>query len=495
MAKKSDADQPLRSPIDFHPPSNGEFSPRPPDPQAMRAQQLWRAIVERQHRRLGMSRRQFAEGACGMAAALLALNQAACGDGAGRSDRPGADGRPGSRDAGVGPDGAGRYDVDAEMTEDADKARERLSGDEFIFDVQVHVSMPLEPWDGSPGHAPPERALDFVKQIFVQSDTTVACLSGVPDTRKLGLASVDARIQLQEIIDRLAGPRLILHANADPERGPSELDYMAEVVTRHRASAWKIYPHRNPPRLDSDEIGSPFLQQARALGIKVIAAHRGISGGGGYGVAGSPVDVVRAAKKFPDLKFLVYHSGWETNAEERQPEDPANPDPHGVDRLIRALQESGIGADGNVYAELGTTWNNLMVDPLAAAHVLGKLLRRLGPDRVVWGTDSVFNGVPQAQIAAMRTFTIPAALQEQHGYPALTPEVRRKIFGLNGAAVYGVDPAAVRYAIKDDDVSRLKMAHRADPAAVPMPDPRRYEGPRTRRDFLARLKRDAETNG
>ena len=424
--------------------------------------------MEDKHRRVGLSRRDFADSACGMAAALWAINQAGCSDSGSGAEQPG-------------------YRVDAGMLEDPDRARELLSGDEFIFDVQTHVQTPLTPFEAS---SPPARALDFLKQIFVQSETHVACISGVPGARDLGEGNVAARTLLSEIIDRLAGPRLVLHANADPENGAPELDYMSAIAEAYPVSAWKVYPHQGTLLLDSDELGAPFVERARALGVRVIAAHRGISGGGGYNVAGSPLDVVRAAKAAPDVRFLIYHSGWENSYDENHGYDPSQADPQGVDRLIRALADNGLGPASNVYAELGSTWFNLMGTPEQAAHVLGKLLEHLGPERVVWGTDCVFNGIPQTQIEAFRAFQIPESLQAEFGYPAITGEIRARIFGLNGAEVYGVDPEAARYAIANDDVDRLRTAFLDDPRAVPVPDRRHYEGPRTRREFLAQLARE-----
>ena len=49
--------------------------------------------------------------------------------------------------------------------------------------------------------------------------------------------------------------------------------------------------------------------------------------------------------------------------------------------------------------------------------MLGKLLKYVGEERVLWGTDSIWFGTPQDQIQAMRTFQISEQLQEQHGYP------------------------------------------------------------------------------
>lgn len=464
--RKSAPERSLVAPISFAPPSNGEFCPRAPSAEARRMEALFWRIVGEKHRRLGLTRRQFVESACGMAAALSVINQVACGDG--RGSGPG-------------------YAIDGGMLEDEPRAREALAGSEFIFDVQTHVSTPLNPFAPE---APPERALDFIRQIFVQSDTTVACVSGVPATRTLGAGNVQARTTLSEIIERMAGPRLFLHANADPELGASELDYMSSVAEQFPVGAWKVYPHEGSARLDSDEIGAPFVERASALGVPVIAAHRGISGGGGYDVAGSPLDVVRAAKAAPNVRFLIYHSGWESDHDENHPYDPNNESPEGVDRLIRALSEQQLGPGDNVYAELGTTWFNLMNAPGAAGHVLGKLLTYLGPERIVWGTDCVFNGVPQTQIAAFRTFQIGEALRAEFGYPELTAETRARIFGLNAAEVYGVNPEEVRYAIANDDVQRLRTAYLHEPWAVPAVDPRIYEGPRTRREFMALLARE-----
>jgi predicted TIM-barrel fold metal-dependent hydrolase len=463
--RKSAREPEVVSPFPFHPQSNGEFCPVPPAPGALRAEALWRRTVEEKHRRLGVTRRQFAESACGMASALWALNQVACG-----SD--GSD--------------AGTYQVDDDMLEDPERARSVLSGTEFIFDVQTHSSDPLVAFDESD---PPGDALNFIKQIFVQSETTVACITGVPAVRDLGVPAVEANRQLREIMERLAGPRLIFHANTDPENGPAELDYMAAVAAEYDVAAWKTYPHRTTSRMDSEDIGLPFIERARSLGVNLIASHRGISNGGGYDSAGSPVDVVRAAKSFSDVRFLIYHSGWE-QGDENHGYDPSNPNPLGVDRLIRALEENQLGPSDNVYGELGSTWFNIMGRPGDAAHVIGKLLRYLGPDRIVWGTDCVFNGVPQAQIEAFRAFQIPEALQAEFGYPALTPDIRAKIFGLNGAAVYSVDPALTRYSVADDEVDRLRSAYLHDRRLVPVPDPALYEGPRTRRAFFAHVARE-----
>ena len=65
-----------------------------------------------------------------------------------------------------------------------------------------------------------------------------------------------------------------------------------------------------------------------------------------------------------------------------------------------------------------------MRDPSGAAHTLGKLLRYLGPDRLLWGTDSIWYGSPQDQIQGFRTFQISDEFQDCHGYPKLTADLK-----------------------------------------------------------------------
>ena len=103
------------------------------------------------------------------------------------------------------------------------------------------------------------------------------------------------------------------------------------------------------------------------------------------------------------------------------------------------MTDAGIGPDGNVYAELGSTWFLMLRRPREAAHVLGKLLRALGPERILWGTDSIWYGSPQPLIDAFRAFRIPESMQEQYGYPALTRATKERILGRNARAVYDVD--------------------------------------------------------
>jgi hypothetical protein len=128
-----------------------------------------------------------------------------------------------------------------------------------------------------------------------------------------------------------------------------------------------------------------------------------------------------------------------------------------------------------------------MRDPTTAAHLLGKLLTQIGEDNVLWGTDSIWYGSPQDQIQAFRSFQIADELIEAHGYPQLTPQLKAKVFGLNGARVYGVEVPEQRKKTEVDPIGRMKAAYReqADPTFETF-------GPRTDREFEALL---AERDG
>ena len=189
----------------------------------------------------------------------------------------------------------------------------------------------------------------------------------------------------------------------------------------------------------------------------------------------SPRDMGPAARANPDLTFLVYHGGFEGGVAEGAYNAA---DPKGVDRLIKSHQDAGFRPnEGNLYAEMGSLWRYFMSRPDEAAHVMGKLLKYFGEERILWGTDSIWYGSPQDQIQAFRTFRISDEFQERFGYPALSAEAKRRIFGLNGARVYGIDIAALH---GRGELERRRAAYRAEPN----PSFATF-GPKSRREFLA----------
>ena len=191
--------------------------------------------------------------------------------------------------------------------------------------------------------------------------------------------------------------------------------------------------------------------------MRRVCVHKGIS----YLVpTGSPRDVGPAAAAFPDIDFLIYHSGYEVPFAGVPPEGPftAATAGDGTNRLVASLNEAGIRPGANVWAELGSTWFCLIRRPEEAAHVLGKLLLAVGEDRVLWGTDAIWYGPSQPALDAFRAFQIPEEMRERFGYPELTPRIKAKILGENAARAYGLDLAQVRARAASDDLAWVRAA-------------------------------------
>lgn len=374
--------------------------------------------------------------------------------------------------------GGGYYPIVADAERDLAVADEVFSSTGPVIDVQTHLVDPAR-WHGDGAAAlagylrmaDPDRWADAVDphlldaavwatNVFASSETAIALLTSTPGDADHNVLLNPQIAAARELVDRYAGAgRVKTHAIVHPNVGPAELDHMTDVDEALRPSGWKCYPLYGPPTaasptggwfLDDDEIGFPFLERVRGSSAPVVAVHKGLGGPipSASVASASPRDVGPAAAAFPDVTFLVYHSGYERNPDGEEGAYDAD-SPAGVDRLVKSLATAGIGAGANVYAELGSTWYLMLRRPVEAAHVLGKLLRAVGPDRIVWGTDSIWYGSPQPLIDAFRAFEIPERMQEEFGYPAFGAETKAKILGVNARAVYGISEADVARATAD----------------------------------------------
>ncbi|HYG53680.1 MAG TPA: amidohydrolase family protein [Burkholderiales bacterium] len=436
-----------RLPIKLDSTSNGEFVPVPLSRTNLAAKRLAHELASENASRLGMTRREFLVSACGAASTLLAFNRA-----------HGAE--------------AGFYDIDPQAALDLQLARAQVGAarSEFILDVQGHF---IDTPKGNP------KGPDvFIKDVFMDSDTDVMVLSFVPSRRDAEPVTIQAADAVRRTVEKLEGThRLLLHGRVNPNQ-PGDVESMDELAGKWRVSAWKCYTQWGPDGRGfflTDDVGVRFLEKARKLGVKNVAIHKGLPFGRQSYEHSQCSDIGPIARRFPDINFLIYHSGFVTSVKE----GPYKPGNDGIDTLIESLEKSSVRPGSNVYAELGSTWRYLMRDPEQAAHAMGKLIKHCGEDNVLWGTDSIWYGSPQDQIQAFRTFQINEKLRDQFGYPAITPAMRAKIFGLNAAKVYGLSPADVKRYTSTDKVAKERMAYqeRPDPSFLTY-------GPKSRRAFL-----------
>jgi hypothetical protein len=505
LRRKTDPELSLEPPILLGDRSNGEIYHR----QTARERLIRRLVLERAEegaRRLGVDRRQFLASTCGMATTLAVINMVGCsGDGNG-----GLGGGPG--DPGSDADAGGSYDTGRDTLDEAEQCRVGLDpSKEFIFDIQTHHFSDRPPsatylgflstlpqafcGKGVPGCYLRD---EYIRKMFLESDTTVAVLSAIP--------AVDAENPLtnveigesRDVINMAAqSQRVVNHCMVLPNyQQAQQFEGMQQVHEKYKVGAWKCYTPWAPGGggwwLDDAGSGIPFITRGLALGVKTFCCHKGLPLPGFSAIHTDPKDVGPAAKMFPDANFVIYHSAYQFGG--GGAEGPYQPGSKvGINALITSLIDAGVGANRNVYGELGTTWQQVMNDPNQAAHVIGKLLKYVGEDNVVWGTDSIWYGSPQPQIEAFLRFQITPQFQQMYGYPAITDAIRRKVLGLNAARVYGIDPLAMRCKIMTGALHLFKRELDGELG------PRRWAFQRpavgTRRDFFELLRRQGGLPG
>jgi len=342
----------------------------------------------------------------------------------------------------------------------------------------------------------------YIQRFYFESQVTVAILSnanianvpvgpGVPSRPPRNIQeSLDNEILtgdqtagVRDFVNQIAGStRMLAHGQLYP--GIGNLDYMQQQIDAFHPDSWKGYniaraakvdfdPNSDMRRwrMDDEAVAYPTYELIaknrqelkKHPGFFNICVHKGLSTNAGpEPELGHPMDIPKAAMDWPEFNFIYYHSCirpgfWCFNA--LQDVQSGNTR-EGVPDILWTTEFAVLSAPfPNVYAELGTTFASTVVTfPTAWAHIIGQLLKFLGPNRIVWGSDSLWYGSPQWQIEAFWRFEIPEAMRQQFGYPELTKAAKRKILGLNSARLY-----------------RLPSASEASPHGVYKPVPANFE--------------------
>ncbi|MGH7128080.1 MAG: amidohydrolase family protein, partial [Planctomycetaceae bacterium] len=210
-----------RLPIKLDSASNGEFAPIPLSLRNVLCNRAAHEFADRFSRRMGLTRRHFLVSSCGAASTLLAFNQV---------------------NAAAGKTG-GDYAVTAAAAEDPEIAAAELEGKEFIFDVQGHFVNPEGKWvrehpsraagfrfaektncplaaePGPNSHLDCIGPQEFVKDVFLDSDTDMMVLSFVPSSREAEPLTIEDADATRRIVAELEGDhRLLLHGRVNPNQ-------------------------------------------------------------------------------------------------------------------------------------------------------------------------------------------------------------------------------------------------------------------------------------
>ena len=431
--------------------SNEEFPPLPQTAEQRQVEDRILAEAARLAPRLGQSRRDFLRTSGGLATSLLAMNAV-----------------------------FGRFfDVLPLEAAEPSAFKSRQGDAFFIFDLQLHyVSTGYNPSSGmallglrqSSRRLNPKLAADqgtladlawsnMVKEVFFDSETDIGLISTPPGPYPQEAAVPPKEMtHIRDEINRVTqSRRMLAHGLITPQLGQADLDFMDQQAATLKVDAWKGYTGAAPKGfdrgwfVDDEKIAYPMLERARQLGVKRICLHKGLPLGP-VADYNHPRDVIKAARDFPDLDFILYHAGLLTVPRTASADVPWTTEFCQMKKKEPALK--------NIYMELGSTFGQLAsTNPTACAHLLGQVIDAFGADHVLWGTDSIWYGTPQWQIEAFRRFEIPPALIGAHGYKPLTRQVKEQIFGLNAARVFNVDVKAKRNEIPKDYLTQMKMTY------------------------------------
>ena len=161
---------------------------------------------------------------------------------------------------------------------------------------------------------------EFVKDVFLDSDTDMMVLSFVPARRDASPLEIESADAVRQIVDRMEGNhRLLIHGRVNPNQ-PGDVEDMEMLRDRWKVAAWKTYTQWGPEGTGfylDDEVGIRFVEEARRLGVRIICVHKGLPFGKKSYEHSQCRDIGPVAKRFPDVSFLVYHSGFVTDVEEK----------------------------------------------------------------------------------------------------------------------------------------------------------------------------------
>ncbi|HET7672296.1 MAG TPA: hypothetical protein VFK84_17950 [Burkholderiales bacterium] len=489
LAQLEGAESLFPSPIPVQYVSSDEFMP---DPQSAQQKEFEARIKEmgadlaRKH---GMTRRRFFQTAGGMAAAFTAMNQVHA-----KNSQP-------------------VYEVLKDEPANLQLAQARadsLKG-QFVMDMHTHFLREGTPIKGfiaqraavgkagwNPSLKEKEQTIEdlmfpnYFKEVFLDSDTKVACISGSYSVdEKFSFLTNDMKAQARQKVNSESGTRrMFSHAIFTPG-WPNWLDKVEEENERLRPDSWKGYTigdntnkhlSKYPFRLDDEKIMYPFYeklvkwskQYPDRPGLKNVCIHKGLFTPsverqfphlvGFCNVA----DVGKAAKDWPQLNFIIYHSAYrwiggpDARAENAWNQLQRTGRIEWVSDLADIPKEYGVN---NVYGDLGQIFaHSNMADPRVAAYMLGMMIKGMGADHVVWGTDAVWTGSPQWQIESLRRMEIPDDIRQKYGFEPLGPAngpVKSAILGGNNARLYGFTPK-MQSALENDQVAQWKNLYDKD---------------------------------
>jgi len=212
--------------------------------------------------------------------------------------------------------------------------------------------------------------------------------------------------------------KFVLNSSFDPRDEEAGLEAFEEKISRYGSRGVKLYTAEW--KGDSrgwtlrDPWAQTYLAKCEELGVTNIHVHKGPTIWPLNKDAFNVDDVDDAATAFPNLRFIVEHVG-----------------------LPRLEDFCWIGVqEANVYGGLAVAMPFIHTRPRYFAQVLGELLYWIGEDKLLFASDyGIWH--PKWLIEAFVDFEMPEDMVGEYG--EVTTDVKKKILGLNAAALYDLD--------------------------------------------------------
>ena len=484
-----DKNKGVDSPVPTQVVSNEELIPRPQTAKQKEVEHLIGELSAVRAKKLDMPRRDFMRSSMGMATCFLASNMAY---------------------------GKNYWEVDeAETWETAAFDEKWPKNEYFIIDVQAHFTngqslnfrnnefmknMGFNLTNDAESYS----VRSFVKEMLLDSDTSVVVISGVPtletnkdkegkilegSARSKGILPSWLMSKAAQQINEMAGgtQRALNQGNLAPNHywdkisnkidKAATIEQMERELNQYKIKSWKWYCHTDPARTGNgfqvdDDNAAWFMEESRKRGMKLISVHKGYSyQSRTLGHLANPKDMEKAALNNPDFNFVVYHSAIKhgksevgmTGSNDWLDKAHNNYDPATGDfewhKILMDIKKRNPKIN-NLYCEVGSFFNTLaIVHPELCMHGMGKNIKYYGSDHVIWGTDCLWWGSPQWGIDAFKRFQISDEMCEKFGYKKITKADKAKIFGLNAAKLYNVNVKAKRNRLPADAMDRMKLAY------------------------------------
>ncbi|HKZ79856.1 MAG TPA: amidohydrolase family protein [Pyrinomonadaceae bacterium] len=344
---------------------------------------------------------------------------------------------------------------------EAERVQQRQPGKQFIADSQTHIFWRREGhvntsergwWflnqldtfykgvAGPNGSVKDLTKARFLDLVLRQSETSVALLNCLALKDFYGGKHMLTPEEAVEVRSMLPD-RVVVLGSVDPADGKAALEDLERQVKDFKITGIKLYPgdyDNHGWHADDEKIAYPLWEKCRQLGVRYIAIHKGLPFSIFNAKYCHPEDVDQALDDFPDLNFVLYHSAY----------------PYLDELTMMAFRLTG--RKSNLYVDLGGLFAIMMKAPYELGHTMGKLLKYLGPDHIIWGTDSPITGSPQPYIDFFRSYQIPEELCERYGYPQITAEDKRKIMGENLARLLGINIEERMKRVANDIISRSR---------------------------------------